>query len=114
MTYASAYPNGSTRETMKNDSDGKVHGDWCQFYPNGTPKMTASYQHGVLHGDVSHYREDGRLERTATYQDGVQVYAAGADEQMLINIDSHSSRYPGEFPNYLAGLQNPKELDGLK
>ncbi len=53
--------------------DGKYHGDFIDFYPNGQEKMVIQYKNHFMNGDVKHYSEDGQLIGHSVYKQSVLI-----------------------------------------
>lgn len=65
-------PDGRSRMVgdMRN---GKRHGLWTSYHPNGAVQSRSSYADGVLHGTTVVFHENGQLYYTGDYRHGVQV-----------------------------------------
>ncbi|MFM2065541.1 MAG: hypothetical protein RLZZ584_450 [Pseudomonadota bacterium] len=62
--------------------DGRPHGLMQQFGPDGRPRLTARYEHGLLHGQLSLFDDAGQPTQVAEYRQGRQhgltrVFSAG-------------------------------------
>jgi antitoxin component YwqK of YwqJK toxin-antitoxin module len=49
---------------------GKQHGSWIWFYPNGQKRREATYLGGEIAGDAINYAADGSVANKETYVDG--------------------------------------------
>ncbi len=52
------------------DSQGKKHGLWREYYPNGQIKWEATYSHGKLNGYYKEYSPYGALVKYERYKNG--------------------------------------------
>ena len=50
--------------------DGKKHGPFKTYHPNGQLESEATYKDGKLHKLFKQYFSDGKLESEGTYKDG--------------------------------------------
>jgi cysteine-rich secretory family protein len=52
------------------DEDGRKHGGFVAFHPNGKTKIRAQYRHGRMHGQYVTFDERGKRAIQATYKEG--------------------------------------------
>ncbi|MBT6601461.1 MAG: hypothetical protein HOB32_07375 [Nitrospina sp.] len=50
--------------------NGKRHGLWTEWYPNGKKKLETRYKNGVENGLRTEWAEDGKKTFQATFKDG--------------------------------------------
>jgi antitoxin component YwqK of YwqJK toxin-antitoxin module len=53
--------------------EGKLHGDFCIYYPNERKYMEGSFYNGELHGKYVTWGVNGTLEWVGLYDSGKQV-----------------------------------------
>jgi antitoxin component YwqK of YwqJK toxin-antitoxin module len=56
-----------TVPTNQYDSEGRPHGVWESYWPNGTPWWRGHWLHGKLHGLLEEYYKDGTVEGKKYY-----------------------------------------------
>ena len=56
----------------QHDAEGRHHGVWGVYCPNGTLWLRAHYHHGKQHGVWEGYYSNGTLQWRAHYHHGVQ------------------------------------------
>ena len=64
------YPDGTRRTVYSVDSEGRRHGEFRQYYPNGRLKTDARYLHGLLHGPYVTYHPNGKRKVEAAHRRG--------------------------------------------
>ncbi len=52
------------------DTEGRMHGTYAEFHPDGSIKLKSSYRRGRLHGKYVTYHASGRPHIAATYKNG--------------------------------------------
>ncbi|NQU24920.1 MAG: hypothetical protein HQ567_26855 [Candidatus Nealsonbacteria bacterium] len=67
------YADGAKKYLYSVDVDGKRHGDFNAFYPDGMRKGQARYVHGKLFGPIKGYHASGRIKLRATYREGLRT-----------------------------------------
>ena len=55
------------------DNNGKAHGYWELYHPNGKLAYKGNYIHGLRHGDWEGYRSDGKLSFKGKYDMGQEI-----------------------------------------
>ena len=66
--YEEIYPGGEQLLVEGSFDEGKRHGEWTWYHPNGQVAKHGTYQHAQLDGPWNYFREDGTLARTEKYQ----------------------------------------------
>lgn len=59
--------------SVGNMRDGKRHGTWTAYFPDGTLQSRNSYLDGVLHGAMVVFHPNGQLYFSGEYRHGKQV-----------------------------------------
>jgi len=72
ITHSSKHPNGSL-QSMGSLLEGKKHGIWNHYYPNGYFHKHENYKMGVLDGTVRVYDLEFRVVSSIEYKDGERV-----------------------------------------
>jgi len=65
------YPGGQTDEDLYFASDVK-HGEWQQYFPDGTLKLKARYVEGKLQGLMQTFHANGKVMISGTYKDSLK------------------------------------------
>ncbi len=62
--------NGKIKAKYATDDDGRRHGGFAAYFPNGKIKVRAAYKRGKLHGNYLDYHANGKIKTTVTYKNG--------------------------------------------
>lgn len=65
------YPDGA-RKTRGTLVDGRRHGPWTEFHPNGQLLKVGHFEHGQKVGEWRYYHEDGLLGQRIEFVDGLR------------------------------------------
>jgi antitoxin component YwqK of YwqJK toxin-antitoxin module len=63
---------------IENYVDGKMHGDYQSFYPNGRAKSQRYFEHNKIQGKEKEWYESGPIRKLKQWKDG---YAHGEERQ---------------------------------
>ena len=66
--YEEYYPGGKQLLATGQFHEGKRHGEWTYYHPNGEIAKQGEYHHAQLDGPWSYFRPDGTLQRAENYQ----------------------------------------------
>lgn len=66
-TYEEYYPGGQQLLVKGTFQEGKRHGEWTWWHPNGQIAKVGAYQNAKLQGEWRYLREDGTLQRNEQY-----------------------------------------------
>jgi uncharacterized protein len=109
ITSGAFYKDGKRVAEGITKADGVRHGDWKEFYANGTLKAEGKYENGVRVGDWKFYHDNGRLEQTGRYSTKGE-YAG----EWLWYYPSGNLRREESFLNGLSdGLMTEYDDDGI-
>jgi uncharacterized protein len=72
------------------DAEGRRHGLWKSYHPNGTTQWGANYHHGKLHGLWEFYYNDGTLQEIGHYHHG---RLKGVDKWWNLHGDIRTKQY---------------------
>lgn len=92
------------------DNNGKKHGPWKYFYPDGTIRQEGTYNHGLENGYFKEYDKDGNLISTAKYADGVKL----EDVAELVKLDVRKDYYPDGKVKIAASYNKTGQLEGVR
>ncbi len=65
------YSNGLIKEIQHYDENGKKHGKFTVWYPNGKKKWIEYYTHGVKNGKYVYWNQNGNKLIEGYYKDGL-------------------------------------------
>ena len=63
---------GAQQQSASGYNNGKLHGTYSIWYPDGQIKETATYSNGILSGAYSAWYEAGQIKETQDYKDGLK------------------------------------------
>ena len=81
LQFTKAEEDGNQSETVGLTSEGKVsfegemkngkpHGEWTTFFPDGRPRWKGNKNEGVSHGPFTMWYQDGRKKMEGNYENG--------------------------------------------
>jgi len=109
ITYKSGFI--TERELINRfDNNGKKHGPWKYFYPEGMVRQEGTYNHGLENGYFKEYDKDGNLLTTAKYADGVKL----EDVAELVKLDVRKDYYPNGKVKIAATYNKAGQLEGVR
>jgi uncharacterized protein len=109
ITYKSGFI--TERELINRfDNNGKKHGPWKYFYPEGMVRQEGTYNHGLENGYFKEYDKDGNLVSTAKYADGVKL----EDVAELVKLDVRKDYYPNGKVKIAATYNKAGQLEGVR
>ncbi len=86
----------------RNNSLGKKHGMWMDFFESGSVKKTAEWRNGILNGFVKEFDESGNLKSIQKFANGEIVPEAEELKQYEIRYDY----YPGGKVKIVGSYRN--------
>ncbi len=63
-------PDGTRKSVYGVDAQGRRHGVYREFYPDGKPSGTANFAHGTLQGEFVLLYPNGKAQRRGIYREG--------------------------------------------
>jgi hypothetical protein len=82
-----AWPDGSPRRRYKLDPDGKLQGDYQEWWENGKASVRTWYEHGAIDGAYASFHDNGAKHVVARYARGKlqgSFVETGADGKPLV------------------------------
>ena len=67
------HPNGAVSREESYNKEGKAHGEWKLYYPNGAKRATFYFKEGVREGKYTTYFENGKVNITGEYKNDKQT-----------------------------------------
>lgn len=64
------HADGSVKARYGVDDQGRRHGAYLGYHPNGKLELKTRYRKGMLHGDYKSYHPSGKIHTTAAYEGG--------------------------------------------
>lgn len=74
------YDDGCVRSECRHDTDGRKHGPWTAYHPNGKKLQTGTFFHGVPDGIWNDFDKTGRLALRRKYERGRILEVRGFDD----------------------------------
>jgi len=85
-----AWPDGSPRRRYKLDPDGKLQGDYQEWWENGKAAVRTWYEHGAIDGSYASFHESGAKHVVTRYARGKlqgSFVETGADGKPLVEAN---------------------------
>jgi uncharacterized protein len=92
------------------DNNGRKHGPWKYFYPDGTVQREGTYKHGEENGYFKEYDTKGNLVTTAKYAEGVKL----EDVAELVKLDVRKDYYPDGKVKIAATYNKDGQPEGVR
>jgi antitoxin component YwqK of YwqJK toxin-antitoxin module len=109
ITYKSGFI--TERELINRfDYNGKKHGIWKYFYPDGMVRQEGTFKHGLENGYFKEYDEEGNLLSTAKYAEGVKL----EDVAELVKLDVRKDYYPDGKVKIAATYNKAGQPEGVR
>jgi uncharacterized protein len=92
------------------DNNGKKHGLWKYFFPDGSVRQEGTYKHGLENGYFKEYDKNGNLLSTSKYAEGVKL----EDVAELVRLDVRKDYYPDGKVKIAASYNKAGQLEGVR